>query len=344
MPRHDAERAVARVVQVGLGSIGRGIARRVLQQGRFDLAGAVDPAPALAGRDVGELVGAGAIGLRVGAHLGAVLEAAKPQLVLHSTASYLEEVAPQILAIVRRGISVVSTCEELAFPFVKHPARSLEIDAAARAGGAVVLGTGVNPGFVMDKLVVTLMSACASVREVRVSRVVDAARRREPFQRKIGAGLAPAEFEERARTGRLGHVGLAESAHLLAEAMGLGRQRQLDETLRPVVASERRITEHVTIAAGQVAGLRQSATLTAAGRRVHLELELVVGALRQRDAVTIEGSPPLEMEITSGVPGDEGTVSVVVHCAALVDGLQRGLRTMLEVPLRPAHPAAEDRG
>jgi 4-hydroxy-tetrahydrodipicolinate reductase len=198
----------------------------------------------------------------------------------------------------------------------------------------VLLGTGINPGFVMDKLVVTLMAACSSVRAVRVGRVVDAATRRESFQRKIGAGMAPADFER--RKAELGHVGLPESAHMLADTIGVGPRRTLTDELRPVRAERRLTSRYLEIEVGQVAGIDQTVTIAEGPiERVRMELKMYVGAARPRDEVSVDGSPPLEMEIPSGVPGDEGTAAVAVSAAELAPALAPGLRTMLDVPLRP---------
>ena len=51
-----------------------------------------------------------------------------------------------------RGSCVVSTCEELAYPFRKYPELAAKLDAEAKDGGVALIGTGINPGFVMDKL------------------------------------------------------------------------------------------------------------------------------------------------------------------------------------------------
>lgn len=323
-----------RVVQIGLGSIGRGIAERARLAG-WKLAGAVDPAPDLVGRDVGELLGGTPLGIEVCAAAAELIDRVKPDVALHATGSHLEEIEAQFRPLLRRGLAVVSTCEELSYPFYRHPELSRTLDAEARDSGAVLLGTGVNPGFVMDKLVATLMASCDDVAVVRVSRIVDAGSRREPFQRKVGAGLTPAEFE--ARGNRLGHVGLAESAQMLGDAMRLGRQRTMRETLRPIVAESRVETEFLAVEPGQVAGIDQTATLEADGvERVRMALQMYVGAPQPQDAVSIEGSPPLEMVVTNGVPGDDATAALVIACAPLVRSLEPGLRTMLDLPLRPA--------
>ena len=327
---------MVRVIQMGLGPIGRGIATRVLREPGIDLVGAADPDPQLAGRDLGEVLGEEPLGVEVVAGIDDLPPTAEPELVLHATGSFLEEVAGQLRQIIDRGLSIVSTCEELAYPYYRHPELARELDSAAASAGTVLLGSGVNPGFVMDKFVVTLMAACETVRAVRVVRVVDASTRRGPFQKKIGAGMSRDAFEQASKGGRMGHIGLAESAHMLGDAMGASRQRRLERELRPVIAERSVSTEHVSVEPGQVAGVHEEIVLQAGGtERVRMELDMFVGAPDPRDTVLVEGTPRLEVEIGSGVAGDEGTVAVVVSCVPLVASLAPGLRTMLEVPLAP---------
>ena len=349
-----------KVVQVGLGPVGIAIARLVAGRPGLRLVGGVDPAPGLAGRGLAEILGIEVKGAPVTSALEQALEHLRPDIVLHATGSFLDDVAGQLRAPLARGISVVSTCEELAYPFYRHPALARELDDLSRSRSVVLLGTGVNPGFVMDKLALTLLGACRSARRVRVLRVVDASTRREPLQRKIGAGLSTTEFEEKRRTGRFGHIGLAESAHMLADAMGVPPalsaevmrdpgagesaparlpaapgERVLTETFEPHVAEDLVVTPFVRVEAGRVAGIEQSAVITSSGaERVRLELRMYVGAKNPIDAVSIEGEPPIEATIAGGVHGDEGTAAVVVNAAGLVRSLYPGLRTMLDVPLR----------
>lgn len=329
-----------RVVQVGLGPVGLEIARAAAESPGIEILGAVDPRPDLEGRDLAELIGggrvlAGTVSGRVEREIVSVLERERPSVVLHATGSFLAEVADQIEAVLSCGVSVVSTCEELAYPFYRHPELASRLDSLARWNEAVLLGTGVNPGFVMDKLVLTLLGGCRTVRRVRAVRVVDASKRREPLQRKIGAGLTQGAFEERRKVGSIGHVGLAESAHMIADVIGVSRDRVLTEELRPVLAEQRVVTPYFRVDTGEVAGIEQNAVITDGGtERVRLELWMFVGAKEPRDAVSIDAAPGIVMTIPGGIHGDEGTAAVIVNCAGLVAGLAPGLRTMLDVPLR----------
>lgn len=328
--------AKIRVLQFGLGPIGQGLARLALQREGLALVGGVDIAPEYAGRDLGDVLGLGRpLGAPVWADAAQALAEARPDVVLHATGSHLPAVKDQLLAIVEAGAHVVSTCEELSYPFYRYPNLSRELDATAQTRGVAVLGTGVNPGFVMDKLVATLLGACQRVDRVEVLRVVDAAGRRGPLQRKVGAGMTVEEFQALADAGKIGHVGLPESAHMLADVLGLPADRQVTEEIRPRVATAEVRTEFVHVRPGQVAGVDQTARVLVSGEeRVRLHLEMYVGAEQPVDAVQVEGVPPLSMRIESGVHGDLATAAVVVNCVPLMPHLAPGLRTMLEVPIR----------
>ena len=328
--------ATIRVLQFGLGPIGQGLARLALERQGLSLVGAVDIAPEYAGRDLGEVLGLGrSLGVPVWGDAAQALREARPEVVLHATGSHLPAVKGQLLAIVEAGAHVVSTCEELSYPFYRYPDLSRDLDAAARARGVALLGTGVNPGFVMDKLVATLLGACQRVDRVEVLRVVDAAGRRGPLQRKVGAGMSVEEFQALAEAGQIGHVGLPESAHMLADVLGLPPDREVTEEIRPKVATKEVKTQFAHVRPGQVAGVDQTARVLVDGReRVRLHLEMYVGAERPVDAVQVEGVPPLSMRIEGGVHGDLATAAVVVNCVPLVRNLAPGLRTMLDVPIR----------
>src|SRR5262249_12985668 len=159
--------------------------------------------------------------LKVQRRLEEALLRAKGGVLLHATGSRLPQVMDQLLAAGKARGSVVSTCEELAFPYLQHPQLAEKLDRAARQSAASLLGTGVNPGFVLDRLVATLAQACGPVRHVLAARVVDARSRREALQRKAGAGLSEEEFHRGVESESLGHVGLLESAALAALGLGL---------------------------------------------------------------------------------------------------------------------------
>jgi len=149
-----------KIVQFGVGPIGAEVVRYALRKEGIKIVGAIDTDKNKVGKDLGELTVGRNLGVRITDDADAVLSRTKPDVVLHSTGSYLEDVKPQLLKIINSGADLVSTCEELAYPFLRHPQLSRELDTRARKKGVTVLGTGVNPGFVMDTLLVTATGVC----------------------------------------------------------------------------------------------------------------------------------------------------------------------------------------
>ena len=198
--------SVIRVVQIGLGPIGLSATRYLFEHPRLRIVGALDIDPEKHGKDLGELAGMSSLGLPI---CGAV-DDYQPEIAdaaVVTTTSSVEQLAPLLRDLITRRWNVVSTCEELSFPWQKHPELSRELDSEARKHGVSILGTGINPGFLMDLLPIALTGICRKVERIVVERVQDAGLRRVPFQHKIGAGLDPAEFEALVSKGLMGHVG-----------------------------------------------------------------------------------------------------------------------------------------
>lgn len=299
-----------KVAIVGLGPIGIEVAKVLAARGA--LAGAADPA--FAGRDLATLAGVHAD--EVFATAAALYAARAPDVAVLCTGSRVPQVAGQIEEALAAGLHVVSSCEELAWPALRHPELAARLDAAARTAGRAVAAAGVNPGFVMDRLPLFLATACARVEHVRVERVVDAARRRGPLRAKVGAGLSPEAFRAGVAEGHLGHVGLAESAAMLSAGLGWP-VREVHETLEPVIGDD-----------GVVQGVKQLAVATHEGReRVRLMLQMSVGARDPGDRVFVDGDPPLDVRVEGGVHGDRATVGTVVSLALRAGELGTGLIT-----------------
>ena len=190
-----------RVVQYGLGPIGLASVDVILEKqatGGLQLVGAIDIDPDKAGRDVSALLNrAEPTGIVVSAYARRLLAETKPDVIVHTSSSFLDRVEDQFVWCAEAGAHVVSSTEELAYPFDRHPELSAELDRVAKAHGVVLLGTGVNPGFAMDTLVLAATGACTDVSCIRVVRVLDAGQRRQPLQHKVGAGLSIDQWEAR---------------------------------------------------------------------------------------------------------------------------------------------------
>lgn len=333
---------MVRVVQYGIGPIGLEVVRVLLSKqstGEVELVGVVDVDPQKIGRDVGELLSAGTTGVVVSGDADACLAEQAPDVVIHSTSSFIDVVGDQLLQCVNAGSHVISSTEELSFPDGQSDGFVARLDKACKDKGVVVLGTGVNPGYAMDALAVMATAPCTRVDSIAVDRAVDAGRRRGPLQRKIGAGLTPAQFAEKKATGRFGHIGLMQSLRLVADALGF-EPDEMSETLEPVVATGTIRTSFVTVDEGAVAGIHQVAVAKSGGRqKIRLELKMAVGVSPSIDRVVVDGDPPIDLRIEGGIFGDTATVGALVNAIPNVIAAQPGFKRVIDLPVGRAFAA-----
>jgi hypothetical protein len=323
-----------RTIQYGIGPIGASIVKLLREKESVDIVGAIDSDPAKIGKDLAEVVGAtdGPWGVRVSGDAKGVL-GQSADIVMHTTSSSLPKVMDQLLACLDVGSCVVSTCEELSYPYRTHPELAAKLDNAAKESGVALVGTGVNPGFVMDKLVITLAAVSQRVDHVRALRVVDASKRRLPLQKKIGAGMTVDEFRAKVKEGTIKHVGLPESVAMVADSLGL-RVDEIRETIEPKVATDRIQTEFLTVEPGQAAGVHQIARGISEGKElIFMELQMYVGAKDPADTVELQGHPNISLVIPGGSHGDIATASVAVNSIPAILEAQSGLRTSRDLAL-----------
>jgi hypothetical protein len=323
-----------RVMVMGLGPIGAGVARQVLARRRFSLVAAVDVDPEKVGKNLGDVLDLGKkIRVKVTDDPVAAIRRAKPHVAVLCTGSSLKDVWPQIQAVLGGRVPIVSTTEELAYPHLANRALARKIDAAAKKAQVAVVGTGVNPGFAMDALPIALTGVCERIDAIRVDRVQDAGIRRLPFQRKIGAGLTVEEFGERVKTGSVRHVGLAESVAMIADAVGWKLDRVTDE-IQPMIARFPVESGFLKVEPGQVCGITQDGVGYREGRpAIVLHMEAYIGAPETFDAVQIAGSPPLHVKAIGGFHGDVVTTAIAVNTIPKVLEARPGLHSMRTLAL-----------
>jgi len=323
-----------RVLHVGLGPIGAAVVRQVATRPGFKAVGAIDIDAAKLGRDLGEVVGLERrLRVKVSNDLRAVVKATRPDVAVLCTSSSLKKTWPQIEAVLKLKLPIVSTTEELAYPWWNQKALSKKIDAAARKAKVAVVGTGVNPGFTMDALPITLTGVCQDVTAITVKRIQDARSRRLPFQQKIGCGLTTQQFQTRVDAGTVRHVGLTESIAMIAGAMGWKLDKVTDQ-IKPVVSKEGISSPLLTVEPGLVCGLIQDGVGYVAGKPIiTLHMEAYLGAPDSYDSVDVEGTPTLSMKIAGGVHGDVATASITVNSIPKVIEAAPGLHTMRTLPI-----------
>ena len=323
-----------KVMHVGLGPIGVGVVRQVASRKGFVIVGAVDTDPAKIGRELGEVCGLSRkLRIKVTGDLARTIKTSKPDVAVLCTSSSLKKVVPEFETVLKAKVPIVSTTEELAYPVKSNAAAAKRIDALAKRARVAVLGTGVNPGFVMDALPIALTGVCESVTAIEVDRVQDARIRRLPFQKKIGAGLTREEFMDKVKDGSVRHVGLAESITMIGDALGWKLDRITDE-IKPQITEDGISSQFLTVPAGRVSGLIQDGVGYRKGQPViKLHMEAYLGAPESYDAVRVTGNPPLSMKLSGGVHGDVATASIVVNSIPKVIQASPGLRTMKDMAL-----------
>jgi len=322
-----------RIVHTGVGPVGCRVLALILERPDLQLVGVVDADPDKRGRPLEDFVPQAArLQLRISDDTAACIKETGAAAVTHTTVSYLPDCIDHLRELAAAGVATISSTEELLYPWLRHPKWAAELDELARGHGSRMVGTGINPGFVMDLLPVVAAIPCERVRAVRAERVVNAATRRGPLQRKVGAGIRPDEFRRRVAGGKFGHVGFCESAALLAAKLGW-KLEALGETIEPMIAVAPVETEFVRVAAGDVAGIHQVVRATMGGREViHLDLKMYVGAPDPHDAFTLDSDPPMAWRCESGVAGDPATAAIVVNSVDRLLALPPGLHTVADLP------------
>ena len=331
-----------RIAVVGLGWVGQEVARAALEDPRVTLVGTSDADPSKAGRDLGEILGEGRLGIVIEPDPRELLLRVRPEVAVVTTTTDLAALQPTLELCLGAGAHVVTTCENLASPDAVDPNVARVLDGLARERNVVVLATGVNPGFAMDRLPVLLSQATRNIRRVRVQRVVDAASRRAQLQAKAGIGLAPKAFAEALTKGRVGHQGLVASLRLVAKGLGVTLDR-VTETVRPLIAETPSGSSVLgPVEAGQVRGVYQVARgYRAGGELITLELVIALDEHHAHDTIDVIGEPPLHFE--GELPGDQATIAAVLSAIPLVVHMSPGLRTVLDLPAEqpeePGEPA-----
>lgn len=322
-----------KLAQFGLGPIGIETLKLAATKPWAQIVGGIDIDPAKIGKSLTEITGIkGLEKCRVYSSFAELAKKIKPHVVLHTSVSRTKQAFPQLEPIVKAGVSVVSSCEELLFPQLKEPALAKKLDALCRKHGARVLGTGVNPGYVMDTLAIFLTGVCRNVERIEIERVVNASLRRMQLQKKIGSGLPPDEFRKFFRENKMGHVGLVESLALVAHCLNW-KIGAIKETCEPMIAPHDIKTEFLEVKKGLTCGIHHRAEASAGKNKLVLDLKMYLGAENPRDAVKVFGDPAIDAVLQGGVHGDRATVAALVNAVPNILRAKPGLLLMTDLPV-----------
>lgn len=333
-----------RIAVWGLGAMGGGICRVILDKPGLELVAAVDTSPEKVGRDIAEVLDLESrTGVTVWRDARAALASGRPDVVILATTSFVRDILDDLLTAVEAGAHVVTIAEEMADPYAQHPGLADRMHRAALSRGVCVLGTGINPGFVLDLLIICLSGACINISKIAARRVNDLSPFGPTVMRTQGVGLSPQEFEAGLSSGAIvGHVGFPESISLIARALGWKLDR-IEQRKEPIISSVLRQTKYVTVKPGHVAGCSHTAS-GYAGEEELIRLEHPQQVLPELagvatgDYITVEGTPSIAMSIRPEIPGGLGTIAMAVNAVPLVMAARPGLITLADLPLPRAIP------
>jgi 4-hydroxy-tetrahydrodipicolinate reductase len=331
-----------RVLQWGLGAMGSGMARLMLEKAGLKIVAAVDGRPDFVGKDLGDVLNVGKkLGVLVTNNPEEVLIQEDVDIVILATTSWTKEQLPDLRKIIRAGINCISIAEEMSDPDAQNPDVGKEIDVLAKEHGISVLGTGVNPGYVLDLLVVALTGGNHHVERIEASRVNDLSPYGPTVMKTQGVGTTPEEFRSGVADGSIvGHVGFPESIHMISEALGLGVDR-IEESREPIISKIQRETPHVRVAPGMVAGCAHIGI----GYRGDTEVIKLIHPqqihphLEDQDTgdyINIYGKPEIHMAIKPEIAGGVATMGIAVNMIPHVVAATPGLKRMIDLPVPAA--------
>lgn len=323
-----------KVIIYGCGVMGRNVAEALCSKESFEIVGAIDIDPKLIGMDLGEILDKPKkLGVTIESDADSLFSRVDAHAVVLTTTSHLKSVLPQIAQCAKARLNVVSTCEELSFPWKRSPELAQEIDGVAKRYGVTVVGTGINPGYLMDSLPLVLTAPCLRVDEIKVTRMMNSAKRRIPFQTKVGTSMTPEEFKKKIKEGIItGHVGLLESINMIAAGLGWKLDRTVELPPEPVITSNPIETGLGTVDPGNVIGLKSVAFAEISGKKtITLEFYAYAGVEEEYDEVIIEGIPKIHEKILGGVHGDIGTVAMTINTIPKAVEASAGIKIMKDI-------------
>jgi len=323
-----------KILLYGFGEINRLIAKYSIKRGH-EILGVVDISPNLINKDIGEVLNLEEkYGVYVKKELKEAIKKEKPDVVLHATSSFLDKVLPQINECIENKLNVISTCEELSYPYIKYPKVAEMIDKKCKEKDVKILACGVNPGFIMDSLPIFLTLTFEEIKKIEIKRIINSSTRRASFRKKIGIGLTKEEFFEELKNKTItGHIGLTESIGLLTKALSIKYDQIIEENIKPIIARTDRKINDVEIKKGKVIGIKMHAYALYKGEKI-IELNFIASETsKSYDLIKINGNINLLNYIRGGLKGDEATSSILLNIIKPFINSQPGLKTILDFNL-----------
>lgn len=330
-----------KVVIWGFGAMGSGMAKMLLNKKGVDIVGVCDRHETRVGKSMFEV-----LGLEKGDRpeviikdkIEEVVYTGVADVVLCATDSFTRNAFPRLKYCLEQKINVISTAEEMAYPQAQEPDLAIELDKIARENGVSILGTGINPGLIMDLLVVILTGCMTDLSHVEAKRVNSLSPFGHTVMEEQGVGITMDEFNKGVEEGTLaGHVGFEESIAMIADAVGWKVDKVVTQ-MKPIQTDVDRKSPHGFAAAGNVAGVNMTGQGYVGGQPIidmihpqQIEPEQV--GVQTGDYITLKGTPEVNMAITPEVEGGLGTIAMCVNMIPQIINAEPGLKTMLDLPV-----------
>lgn len=323
----------------GFGAMGGGVAKVLLQKKGIEITGVCDIHPERVNKSIFALLEA-----ERGEHPEVVVnpsieEAIKgADVCIIATDSFTKKAFPKIKFAAEQGVNVICTAEEMSYPKAQAPELAAEMDRIAKEHGVTILGTGINPGLMMDLLAVCLSGCMVDVESVLCKRVNSLSPFGPAVMEEQGVGLSAAAFDAGVKNGTLaGHVGFAESVGMIAEALGWEVDR-FEQQMKPIVTTVDRKSAYGFAAANDVAGVNMTGQGYVNGElkidMIHpQQIEPEAEGTYTGDYIVLKGSPEVNMQIRPEVDGGIGTIAMCVNMIPHVINSEPGLKTMLDLPV-----------
>jgi 4-hydroxy-tetrahydrodipicolinate reductase len=336
--------ADVKVVLWGLGAMGGGVGTLLTQKKGVEIVGAIAHRPDKVGKDVGEVLG---VGKKLGVTVTAESDAAaawrgkNADVLLHCTTSWTKDAFEQIKPAIEDGLNVISSAEELAYPSAQEPELAKEIDALAKRHGVTVLGTGVNPGFVLDALIIMMTGECYNVDYIEASRINDLSPFGPTVLRTQGVGTSVEQFEAGVKDGTIvGHIGFPESIQMIADSLGW-KLEKIEQSREPITTNVERSTPHITVKPGMVAGCKQIGLGYVDGEvKIRLthpqQIRPETEGVKTGDYINIKGTPDINVSHQPEIPGGIGTIAIIVNMIPQVISAEPGMTSMDRLPIPAA--------
>ncbi|SJZ76898.1 2,4-diaminopentanoate dehydrogenase [Selenihalanaerobacter shriftii] len=331
-----------KVVIWGFGAMGSGMAEMLLKKKGVDIVGVCDRDERKVGKSMYEVLDMEAGDkpeVIIKDDIEDVISKECADVALLATDSFTSKAFDKIKLCLENKINVVSTAEEMAYPQAQEPELSEKIDKIAKENGVSVLGTGINPGLIMDLLVVLLTGACESVESIEAERVNNLSPFGPAVMEEQGVGITTDEFEERTKDGTLaGHVGFTESIQMITDALGWKLDEPITQSQDPIVSNVDRKAPYAEVKAGDVAGVKMLGHGKVDGEQkidmIHpQQVEPQLEGVETGDYIRIKGNPDIEMSINPEVPGGIGTIAMCINMIPQTINANPGLKTMLDLPV-----------